>query len=72
MWHFPLVVHVGWVGHTLRSFVVLVPLSLAVAFASYWLIEAPFLRLRRRWARSAPAQRVVDEPELGVVPETAS
>jgi peptidoglycan/LPS O-acetylase OafA/YrhL len=72
MWHFPLVVHVGWVGHTLRSFVVLVPLSLAVAFASYWVIEAPFLRLRRRWARSAPAQRVVDEPELGVVPETAS
>jgi peptidoglycan/LPS O-acetylase OafA/YrhL len=72
MWHFPLVAHIGWVGHTLRSFIVLVPLSLAVAFASYLVIEAPFLRLRRRWAAAAPAQRVVDEPELAVVPETAS
>lgn len=30
------------------------PLSCLVAFASYTLIEAPFLRLRRRWARSTP------------------
>jgi len=28
-----------------------VPLSLLVAFASYRLVEAPFLRLRRRWSR---------------------
>jgi hypothetical protein len=27
-----------------------------VALASYALIEAPFLRLRRRWARSTPRQ----------------
>jgi peptidoglycan/LPS O-acetylase OafA/YrhL len=72
MWHFPLVVHIAWLGNTLRSFVVLVPLSLVVAFASYYAIEAPFLRLRRRWAAAAPAQRPVEAPELAVVPETAS
>ncbi len=30
------------------------PLCLVVAFVSYRLVEVPFLRLRRRWARSAP------------------
>jgi len=30
-----------------------VPLSLLVAFASYRLVEAPFLRLRRRWSSSS-------------------
>jgi peptidoglycan/LPS O-acetylase OafA/YrhL len=60
MWHFPLVAHMTSSGHTLRMFALLVPLSIAAAFASYHLIEAPFLRLRRRWAPSAPAQRPVD------------
>jgi peptidoglycan/LPS O-acetylase OafA/YrhL len=32
------------------------PLCLAVAFASYRLVEEPFLRLRRRWAESNPAR----------------
>src|SRR5919202_5177650 len=32
------------------------PLCCLVALASYVLIEAPFLRLRRRWARSTPRQ----------------
>jgi peptidoglycan/LPS O-acetylase OafA/YrhL len=32
-------------------------LSLAVAFASYRLIEAPFLRLRRRWSSSSYSAR---------------
>ncbi|HET8673296.1 MAG TPA: acyltransferase [Thermoleophilaceae bacterium] len=61
MWHFPIVAHLGrgsaLSGHTLLSFGLLVPLSLAAAFASYALIEAPFLRLRRRWAPSAAPQR---------------
>jgi peptidoglycan/LPS O-acetylase OafA/YrhL len=60
MWHFPLVAHMTSSGHTLRMFALLVPLSIAAAFASYHLIEAPFLRLRRRWAPSAAAQRPVD------------
>src|SRR5258705_490666 len=30
-----------------------VPVSLLVAFASYRLVEAPFLRLRRRWSSSS-------------------
>lgn len=36
-------------------------LCLIVAFASYWLVESPFLRLRRRWA----ATLVVDVPSAG-------
>ena len=33
------------------------PLCCLVALMSYALIEAPFLRLRRRWARSTPPRR---------------
>jgi peptidoglycan/LPS O-acetylase OafA/YrhL len=40
----------GFVG----LLVVGLPLCLLVAFVSYALIEAPFLRLRRRWACSTP------------------
>lgn len=36
-------------------FLVAAPLCVLWALLSYRLIEAPFLRLRRRWARSAPA-----------------
>lgn len=35
------------------------PLSCLVAFASYALIEAPFLRLRCRWARTTPRRSKV-------------
>ena len=33
-----------------------VPVMIAVALASYALIESPFLRLRRQWARSSARQ----------------
>jgi len=36
---------------------VFVPLCLAVAAASYLLVERPALRLRRRWAPSSPARQ---------------
>jgi peptidoglycan/LPS O-acetylase OafA/YrhL len=68
MWHFPLVVHLTSAGHMLRSFVLLVPLSLAVACVSYFAIEAPFLRLRRRWAPSAPVQRPAGGPTSELTP----
>lgn len=50
-----------------RSFigllVVTVPVVLAVSAASYWAIERPFLRLRRRWAASTPVVMVADVPD---------
>jgi peptidoglycan/LPS O-acetylase OafA/YrhL len=58
LWHLPildaLTKHHGRGGTVLAIGVVL---SLVVAFASYWLIEAPFLRLRRRWSSSAYSAR---------------
>ena len=39
-----------------------VPVSIAVALLSYRAIEAPFLRLRRRWSRSSAAQDADPEP----------
>jgi peptidoglycan/LPS O-acetylase OafA/YrhL len=59
VWHTRLMEHLipkdafpdpGW-----AAVVITIPLSIAIAFASYRLIEAPFLRLRRRWSTaSAP------------------
>src|SRR5829696_7288440 len=37
--------------------------SLAVALASYAVIESPFLRLRRQWARSAAKQEAPPHPD---------
>jgi peptidoglycan/LPS O-acetylase OafA/YrhL len=55
MWHFPIVSRLEGQGHALRWYALLVPLSLAAAFASHWAIEAPFLRLRRQ-ARPVAAE----------------
>lgn len=41
------------------------PLSLLVAFTCYALIEAPFLRLRRRWARPSISPYAVGWPGRG-------
>jgi peptidoglycan/LPS O-acetylase OafA/YrhL len=61
VWHVPIIdaIDSAW-GLTGRSFplvlVLLVPLCIAAALASYRLIEAPALRLRRRWAPGSAAQ----------------
>jgi peptidoglycan/LPS O-acetylase OafA/YrhL len=51
LWHLPLETSVA--RHISTSwaamFALAVPASIAVAFASYHAVEAPFLRLRRRW-----------------------
>lgn len=61
VWHSRVQVHVsgidGFPDGTLAIMLITVPLSVAVAFASYRLVEEPFLRLRRRWSTaSAPQQ----------------
>jgi peptidoglycan/LPS O-acetylase OafA/YrhL len=48
LWHLPIVDALA--PHAL---LLSVPLAILVAFASYRLIEAPFLRLRRRWSSSS-------------------
>jgi len=57
MWHVPILDHLNEISafHGSFSAQVLVgtPLCLLAAFVSYRLIEAPFLRLRRRWERPA-------------------
>jgi peptidoglycan/LPS O-acetylase OafA/YrhL len=52
LWHLPIVDAL-----TPGALLVSIPLSLAAAFVSYRLIEAPFLRLRRRWSSSAYSPR---------------
>jgi peptidoglycan/LPS O-acetylase OafA/YrhL len=69
LWHYPIVKEFAGLG-PFRHFAVLLLASLAVcipiAFASYMLIEAPFLRLRRRWARRGS---VPDRPSPAVGPQ---
>lgn len=60
LWHVPLlnVLVEPWLldgAPFLVLLAVAVPVCIAVALLSYRVIEAPFLRLRRRWSRSAPA-----------------
>jgi peptidoglycan/LPS O-acetylase OafA/YrhL len=58
LWHDPVLKALAKSSWAPSGFVGLLavglPLCCLVAFASYALIEAPFLRLRRRWARSTP------------------
>ena len=64
MWHLPLLEQLGETSWEPGSFLGLLllslPLGLGAAILSYRFIEAPFLRLRRRWgataARMAPSQ----------------
>jgi peptidoglycan/LPS O-acetylase OafA/YrhL len=73
LWHLPIVDHVT--QHQLKgeslavNLVVLVPLTVIVALASYRLIEAPFLSLRRRWQGAVPAP--VAGGQLGHPPASA-
>lgn len=65
LWHVP-VIKALVDGGSSTGFVVLtaiaVPVSVAVALASYAAIESPFLRLRRQWARSAAKQDPPPQP----------
>jgi peptidoglycan/LPS O-acetylase OafA/YrhL len=49
LWHLPIVEALARHGALLWA----VPLSLVAALVSYRLVEAPFLRLRRRWSSSS-------------------
>ena len=52
LWHVPILDALG--GAYAKQLVLGTPICLAVAFVSYRLVEAPFLRLRRRWEGSRP------------------
>ncbi|HEV3234600.1 MAG TPA: acyltransferase [Candidatus Dormibacteraeota bacterium] len=58
VWHFPIVSALP-AGSSWLHFAVLLPigavLSIAAALVSYWAIESPFLRLRRRWSSASAA-----------------
>jgi peptidoglycan/LPS O-acetylase OafA/YrhL len=59
-WHAPVLVALDRIGVPFTPWTVLamvaVPLSIAVAAASYFAIESPFLRLRRVWSRDAASE----------------
>lgn len=57
LWHVPILDALG--GPYLKR----VPLCLAVAFVSYRRVEAPFLRLRKRW--EGGPRRITAEPPPG-------
>ena len=61
MWHVPILDALG--GPYLKQVLVGTPVCLAVAFVSYRLVEAPFLRLRGRW-EGGPG-RITAEPPPG-------
>ncbi len=71
LWHYPIVLniaHASWAPHgTVALGAVTIPLSLAAALLSYNVIEAPFLRLRRRWASPAPAPVAATTPPSAVL-----
>jgi peptidoglycan/LPS O-acetylase OafA/YrhL len=62
LWHLPLVEALArrtWLPHGYWVLLAAATvLSLTVAAISYLAVEAPFLRLRRRWASSSPAPTV--------------
>lgn len=60
LWHVPVIDALLSIGVVSRSWssltLIAVPVVIAAALASYQLIEAPFLRMRRQWARSSAEQ----------------
>ncbi len=73
LWHYPILIFVIRNLHTrdsLWSVTVLTALTLPVAAASYWFVEAPFLLLQRRFRTTvtpsepgAPAVSVTGDPQ---------
>jgi peptidoglycan/LPS O-acetylase OafA/YrhL len=66
MWHLPLLEQLGqtsWDPDSFSGLLLLsLPICLAIAILSYRFIEAPFLRLRRRWGATA-AQTAASEEQ---------
>ena len=67
MWHLPILEQIGetsWKPDSFPGLLLLtLPLCLAVAIVSYRFIEAPFLRLRRRWGATAARQTASSEEQ---------
>jgi peptidoglycan/LPS O-acetylase OafA/YrhL len=64
LWHVPVITALVDAGSSTLFWVltaIAVPVSIAVALASYAVIESPFLRLRRQWARSSARQEAPPE-----------
>lgn len=57
LWHVPIIHELATVDGIAHQWpgvaLVAAPVCVAVALASYWIVEAPFLRLRRQWSRAA-------------------
>jgi peptidoglycan/LPS O-acetylase OafA/YrhL len=66
VWHVPVLEVLRDIGVSFDPMfglaVVAIPAAIAVAFASYYAVETPFLRLRRSWSRDTAAKQ---EPETG-------
>jgi peptidoglycan/LPS O-acetylase OafA/YrhL len=62
LWHWPLFFAFGWV--------VGLPLAIAVACLSYWVVELPFLR--RRYAVTAPRRKSTISPVVAPGPKTSA
>jgi peptidoglycan/LPS O-acetylase OafA/YrhL len=62
LWHFPIVMWLARATWMPRQFLpqlaIVAPLCIVIALLSYAVIEAPFLRLRSRWAPSTLAAEV--------------
>jgi peptidoglycan/LPS O-acetylase OafA/YrhL len=61
VWHVPVLELLGDAGVSFDPLLALaavaVPAAIVAAFASYYAVEAPFLRLRRSWSRDAAAKQ---------------
>src|SRR5205823_4497204 len=73
IWHNPIVIWLAgrsWLPHVYRWQILIAGVvCVAVALASYRLIEAPFLRLRRQWS---PASARATAPAVAPTAETAT
>lgn len=66
LWHVPVIkaeIDAGSSTGFWALTAIAVPVCILVALASYAVIERPFLRLRRQWARSAAKQEAPPQPE---------
>jgi peptidoglycan/LPS O-acetylase OafA/YrhL len=60
VWHWPAIFEIGWIYDLVDDPFVLLPLVyfpalIVIGVVSYWFLERPGLRMRRRWANESPA-----------------